>query len=227
MEAIKRFFLKILVGCLFLTGYLVCENGATVAYAAETDEATISRGECIKVIMQIIGISETEGRYKNNTFYQVPIFWDVKPDTENAGYIYYAGELGIAKGICEEEPPFEPYRAITTRECLAFMMRCLKSNEEVIWEQIPEQAQRMGLISEEELVTLSFDKAMTGEQFEKIVVRFVEQKRHVYWPREWPPNYAPKSVAIDEMGEMTYCEWYKFVHQKDFLTFKSFSNIEL
>ncbi len=125
-------------------------------YVVEGVNETISRGDCLASIMKLIGLrQETADRYFDVDFYK-PVFADEYDDPNylyNYGYLLYAQSYGVATGVYAEALhayKFEPKRDVTIKECLTFMLRCLKDPKDVEWGNIMSDAEDMGLLTREE-----------------------------------------------------------------------------
>jgi len=135
----------------------------------EHSNDSITRSDCVSCIMRLIGMSE-EDAYDAvyNTCYDEPIF-DEFGRGINDGYIVEAYGADIAKGVNEYE--FAPERAVTLKECLTFMLRCLTDSELVEWENAMQDSVKFGLLSEEELMIYDEKLLLNRNMFYTAVTR--------------------------------------------------------
>ena len=152
----------------------------------ETD--CITRDECVTTIIKIIGADEKVAKYFTDADYYAPVFIDVNFFIhENFGYIYAANACGVANGIPAREPTlrkFEPDRAVTVKETLAFTLRCLTDSKSLLWENTINDSLKFGLIEESESENYKFEEPIKKEQFYIVLCRLLNSKRYLYWSEE-------------------------------------------
>ena len=180
MKKIIALFLAILVSVSTIASASdgKYENALNYVFgdSQKLDYENISRLDCIVAIMRIIGFNERCAyKYSDLSTYDEPPYNDVG----GSGYGYVIGgdygynvTNGVAHGC------FAPYRSVTVKECLAFMLRCLEEN--VIWENTMEDAVKRGLVSEEEAEGYGEDKLLDEALFHKLLCRFLDKNRVLY-----------------------------------------------
>lgn len=177
------------------------------------DNAAISRSDCITTIMKIIGLDkDTADRY-GRAGYDQPVFLDVgiAETGANTGYIYMAKFSGIAIGVSSNDryiTNFEPHRNVTIKECLTYMLRCLKDQKTIEWDNIVDDAEEIGLLNKEEVISLNFNEDLSGDYFKKLLSRMFNMNRYLYWPIEEPNNGYSKEEKIDQTNSMSYIDWF-------------------
>lgn len=177
------------------------------------DNAAISRSDCVTTIMKIIGLDkDTADRY-GRAGYDQPVFLDVgiAETGANTGYIYMAKFTGIAIGVSSNDryiTNFEPHRNVTIKECLTYMLRCLKDQKTIEWDNIVDDAEEIGLLNKEEITSLNFNEDLSGDYFKKLLSRMFNMNRYLYWPIEEPNNRYSKEEKIDQTNSMSYIDWF-------------------
>lgn len=178
-------------------------------YIADNDER-ISRGDCVASVMRLVGIDkDTAEMYADMDFAQ-PVFYDIGDDYLNAGYIILAKFSNVATGVnldTQNIGNFEPNRDVTTKECLAFMLRCLKNSTSVEWENIISDAEKVGLLQSDEVQNLNDDEVLMGSTFKTLLERMLNMNRYLYWPTEEPQPGHAKSMQIDTSKSIKYVDW--------------------
>lgn len=183
----------------------------SIAPFIDTDNCTkISRGDCIATVMQLIGVDKEISEIYADLDFNQSVFYDIDDDRLNAGYIILAKYSGVAVGVNTDTYDignFEPNREVTIKECLAFMLRCLKKNTEVKWGNILSDAEKFGLLQSSEVKYINDDQLLIGGTFRILLERMLNMNRYLYWPLEEPaPGYA-KSMQVDQVGEIQYIDW--------------------
>jgi len=216
----KKIFTLVLVFMMTVTDvkaltadYSKEENVGTILTAivsySNNASSLVTRSECIEMIMTVTGVSEQAAIDLATADYDAPIFSDVpRHDHVLDGYIVEAYFAGVALGVgAKNAPPdtFDPDRNATIRECLTFMLRCLKNPNEVSWESVMEDSVEEGLLTEEELISFSADDPLDGEQFSALLQRMLWKNRYLYWVPE-RPGYAPH-MEVDSTDSIRYIYW--------------------
>ncbi len=142
------------------------------------EESCIERGRCVTTIMKLMGVDrETADVIAYNTDYYEPPFEDMNSlIDENCGYIYAAKSCNIANGIPDkygQRVKFEPYKKVTIRETLAFILRCINEPDSLLWENTIEDSVKYGLLKEEELETYNFDAPIRNKEFYILLCRMI------------------------------------------------------
>ena len=185
-------------------------NNIIRSIAPYADENTnISRENCIASVMQLVGIDKNTAAICADMDFDQPVFYDIDNDL-NAGYIILAKFSGVATGVnldTRNIGNFEPNRDVTTKECLAFMLRCLKDSTSVEWENIIPDAEEVGLLQSDEVQNLNGDEAHTGSTFKTLLERMLNMNRYLYWPTEEPHPGHAKSMQVDTSKSIKYVDW--------------------
>lgn len=173
----------------------------------------ITREECLVAIMRVIGVTDEKIEKLNGA--DLVSF----ADTESFSYFGCACLSGIAYGEeCVVDYPTErtshtlkntdffffPERAITTKECLAFMIRCLQSDK-TDFDLTLEKAKDLGLINDKDDFIQNPNSIISQDDFFVLLGRMLQQKRYKYYARE--NNRFNMNGNIDEEKSMTYLEF--------------------
>lgn len=184
--------------------FTLCLSGAVFANAAnETEEKvlsmilpedfdpdaeTVSRWDCLITIMKAIGANACVERfYATCVMTDHPVFYDLGRWEKDSGYILFAGMEGMANGIHTGDGydfKFEPLRAVTTKECLAFMLRCLYGEENISYEATMSDAAKAELIFGNEAFANAPDSPVSASAFKLLLKRMLYKKQGIYWPAE-------------------------------------------
>ena len=179
-------------------------------YLFDGDSREITRGDGISAIMRLIGVDEkTAGEYAR-ACYDQPVFFD-QGVSDADGYIIIAKYADVALGVDDYlngTNNFAPNRNITVKECLAFMLRCLKDTESLSWDNTIEDSVKFGLLKNEESEIYAPDSALTYEQFYTFLSRLLNMDRYLYWPdeSEKPTAGHARSVKVDSAGQVKYID---------------------
>lgn len=164
----------------------------------EGDGLTVSRGVCIMSLMRVLGVDRAAADYYANANYVLPVFLDIDFEDVNAGYIIVSKFGGVSVGEPKNKTNpitnFCSERNVTVRECLAFMLRCLKDQKQVEWGNVMRDSVQIGLLKTEELNELSADDALLKGDFVILLSRMLNMNRYLYWPAEEPGNGHSKSM---------------------------------
>lgn len=175
------------------------------------ENAQMSRGNCVTAIMKLIGVDKESANMYANLDYDKPMFYDMKYNNANTGYIILAKFSGVAQGVqtsgSNNIHNFETDRNVTVKECLAFILRCLKDPSTVKWGNIVFKAEKMGLLKSDEVKNLNDEETLTCDMFKTLLERMLNMKRYLYWSDEDLSKDYTKSIKIDETGSIRYIEW--------------------
>ena len=173
----------------------------------------ITREECLVSIMRVIGVTDEEVEKLNGA--DLITFEDTAPFS----YFGCAYLSGIAYGEeCVVDYPTErtshtlkdtdyfffPKRIATIKECLAFMVRCLQSDEPD-YDLTIEDAKDFGLVSDEDVFVQNPNLPISQEEFFELLDRMLQQKRYKYYIRE--SNVFRMYGYVDKAKSMTYLEF--------------------
>ena len=173
---------------------------------------TITRAECLTAIMRVIGASDEEMEKLDG--HDLISF----ADTDSFSYFGCAWVGGIAYGVeCVVDYPtqrtaytlkntdffFFPQRTVTTKECLAFMIRCLQSNK-VDYDLTLESAKGYGLINDQDEFIQNPNSSINQDDFSVLLERLLQQKRYKYYGRE--NGIFKMGGNIDEEHSISYLE---------------------
>ena len=174
---------------------------------------TVTREECIVAIMRAIGVTDEEIEKLNGCDLISFV------DTDAFSYVGCADLAQIAYGEeCVVDYPTErtshtlkntdffffPERAITTKECLAFMVRCLEKTKETDLTSTFEKAKEYGLIKAEDGFIQEPDSAINQNDFCTLLERFLQQRRYKYYQRE--NNVFRMEGNVDEERSISYLD---------------------
>ena len=177
-------------------------------YSFEKDFVT--REEAIRALMKILGVTPKMSKLSTDVKYFGPLFNDFAYFRPSDGYVSIAGHERIALGSYGK---FYPSRNITLKETIAFIMRCLESNDDSQNIDVTfNRAREIKLIlNTDNFYTESGDENLTKDDFCLLLNRFLKQKRYVYFdPNESQPmNYF--GLVRDENKSITY---YEFLEEK-------------
>lgn len=173
----------------------------------------ITRKECLVTIMRVIGVTDEEIENLNGADLIAFV------DTESFSYFGCAYLSGITFGEeCVVDYPTErtshtlkntdffffPERAVTTKECLAFMIRCLQSDK-IDFDLTLEKAKESGLINDKDDFIQNPNSIINQDDFFVLLGRMLQQKRYKYYNRG--NNSFSMDGNIDEERSMTYLEF--------------------
>ena len=192
-----------------------CENEEVLKqlmpFLFETESSTISRGVCIMSLMKILGVDNTTAVSYANADYYAPVFSDLEYDDVNAGYIIVSKFSGVSVGIQRNEydtiHDFYSKRNVTIKECLTFMLRCLKDSNSIVWDNVMTDSVKVGLLEEDELDFYVANDPLLNKDFCVFLSRMLNMNRFLYWPTEESPAGYAKSMQIDQTNSITYIDW--------------------
>lgn len=179
-----------------------------------SNQDTVTRAECLVAIMRAIGVTDEEIEKLNGA--------DLAGFVDTFPYSYF-GCAYLAKIAYGEECIvdyetyrtshtlkntdifFFPDRAVTVKETLAFMVRCLEENDEKDLAYAIEKAKEYGLIYSEDTFSNEIDSTMCQDDFYVLLDRFLHQKRYKYYDRA--NNEFRMDGYIDEEQSITYLEF--------------------
>lgn len=174
------------------------------------DDEFISRSNCISTIMKIVGVDEYSNYRYANAGYDEPVFADIDYAPNN-GYIILAKFSDVAIGVSkngERINYFEPDRNVTVKECLTYMLRCLKDPQTIEWDNILFDAEKFGLISKEDISYISSNEELLSSDFKKFLSRMLNNKRYLYWLINESQNGYMKAMRIDQTNSISYIDWF-------------------
>ena len=198
----------------------VSENSTMLIQLNILDESgfsnpdAITREECLVAIMRVIGVTDEEIEKLNGA--DLISF----ADTESFSYFGCAWLSEIAYGEeCVVDYPTErtshtlkntdffffPERAVTVKETLAFMVRCLEQTKKSDLDSTFEKAKEYDLIKAEDSFAQNPDSNINQKDFCTLLGRMLHQKRYKYYGRE--NKRFRMSGNIDEEQSMTYLEF--------------------
>ena len=169
----------------------------------------VSRSDCVVSVMKLIGVTEEMANEFENRDFEYPIFDDILNDQKDGGYILIAGYSNIAFGEITDGHirNFHPNNNVTLKECIAFMLRCLKDSDTVDWGNIVPCGEEIGLLSIEEMQSVNENESITMSQFKTLLERMLNMNRYLYWPTENPQPGYEKTIEKDSSGSIRYIDW--------------------
>lgn len=172
-----------------------------------SSENTVSREECITAIMRVIGV--TDEMIKEFQLEEPCAFADADVYTymgyARTGKIAY-GEECIIDAQNNEDCFFFPQRAVTVKEVLAFMNRCLDDEQEADFNSTLDVAIRHGLLSAEEELMQNPNDYINPDDFCLLLSRMLKQKRYKYYAEE---NNIMKCFIDDLYSDRYYSISYQ------------------
>ena len=198
----KMIITIILIMCFLVNINVYADNSDVSVYKDElirlnildeddfSNSDTITRGDCLIAIIRAIGITDNDiSRFDGADF--MPFV-----DTASFSYFGYAYMAEIAYGEkCVVDYPtyrsthmrtnwdyfFFPERAVTVKETLAFMVRCLEKERNESLEYAIEKAEEYGLIKDNDTFIDKSDSTLSQDDFYVLLNRFLQQKRYKYY----------------------------------------------
>lgn len=145
----------------------------------------VSRGECIISIMKLVGLIEEIAEDQYGTTFYAPPFADYEDvDDYVYGYAISARQCGILKGYSKGNSYRVTYimseKDVTIKECLTFMLRCLKDPKTVEWDNIMSDALECGLITVDEAAAYQETDPLKKEEFFELIRRMLNKNRFFY-----------------------------------------------
>ena len=186
------------------------------------NETIVTRNDCVALIMRSIGVPDNiflESYIGTQTFYDfestdkmLEYFQECK-FVSGTNYVAVAKEYtNIIFGEKNQQEEFSTegaiyfnfVRAVTTKETLAFMVRCLKNtdmdlaNIDVTFAK----AKELGLIKETDAFYENPDNAISSDDLFILLHRFLYQPRYLYFGGKDNGDFN-----VDSEGNMTYIEY--------------------
>lgn len=174
------------------------------------ENPNISRGDCVATIMKLIGVDKDTAEIYADMDFNNHVFYDMRENDSNRGYIVLAKFSNIAIGTNLDIlgiGNFESERDVTTKECLTFMLRCLKDSNSVSWENVMTDSVQIDLLQKDELDSFVADAPLLNKDFYTLLSRMLNMNRYLYWPTEEPQVGHAKSMKIDTSGSIKYIDW--------------------
>ena len=166
----------------------------------ENMDCNLSRGTCVASLMRIVGVDEESAYLGDNRTSEPPTYYDVGTENANRGYIVLSkGYISTGYTIdveyrtltgdpsnpvdisTREEDYFFPWQDVTLKECLTFMLRCLKRKEDVKWETVMDDSVSAGLLTSYEREVMDENAPITKRVFSKILLRLFMMNRYLYF----------------------------------------------
>ena len=182
-------------------------------YAQKDSEEKIPRKDCVISIVKAIGANEKLKEEREGEFDSEPI-GEYPRDQEDAGYLVAAYYDDI---LCGEPYYYNseqmgvlitPFRAVKAKECLAFMLRCLKPVDSIEWNNTFQDSIDIGLINAEEAKAFENQKYLMAKDFRVLLSRMLDMKRYLYYTDETESSGWRTHIETDAAGSMTYLEQY-------------------
>lgn len=222
---IKRLLVCFLFSSLLFNGFTFGsennqENDYLVKYGIingrELYGEKITRAECIISILRLIGLTDEIVKYCEEHVNMCDAKFDDSPN-ENYVYIDIADVRGIALGdvISKTKKMFYPDKAVTLKECLNFMIRCLheeKSKYKI--DDIMVTAKEEGLLEDSD--TFLENQTLSYDDFYLLLNRMLYHQRGYYF--DWKLTFHDEGyywMYFDDKTEkyndnyMRYIDYYK------------------
>ena len=184
-------------------------------YAQKDSEEKIPRKDCVISIVKAIGANEDLNEQRRRVAYESPPFGsEYTIFQEDFGYLIAAHFDDI---LCGEPYYYNseqmgvlitPFRAVKAKECLAFMLRCLKPMENIEWNNTFQDSIDIGLINADEAKAFENQKYLMAKDFRVLLSRMLDMKRYLYYTDEAKKSVWRNYIETDVSGSMTYLEQY-------------------
>ena len=162
----------------------------------------VSREECIKSILRIIGVNDEMAQKYTYLNDENGGFCDINYCTDiSKGYINFAKINGLAFGTYDKTNDctfFYPKKAVSLNDCLTFMLRCLDNSEKI--SDVLSSATENGIIK-------SNDYFLNYQGYYNLLFRMLNSKRYCFVKT----SSDMKTVFIekDKDRNITYFEYLK------------------
>jgi len=206
--------------CIYVFGHETSDGRddfvSTITSHIEPNETkSISRGDCIAAILKSIGMEQDAADLLNYyTYYDQPVFLDEYDDIKNRGYIIQAIEADIVVGVKNDLDGrcyFAPNKNTTIKECLTFMLRCVRDYTTVDWNNnIISYSEEVGLLTREEVENVNHDEVLTIDMFNNLLERMLNMNRYLYWQSTDDVRYPGRGkIKVDQTNSIKYIDWIK------------------
>ncbi|MBU5451520.1 hypothetical protein [Acetivibrio sp. MSJd-27] len=173
---------------------------------------TVTREECLVAIMRVIGVTDKEVDLLNGADFVA--FEDTYP------YSYfgcaYRAKIAYGEECIVDYPTYRtshthkntdffffPQRAVTVKETIAFMVRCLEDLDASIdLNTTLKKAVEYGLIDDEDALIQNPDSEISQKDFYILIERFLQQRRYKFYQRE--NNVFRMEGNVDEKRSISY-----------------------
>lgn len=173
-----------------------------------SDPEAVSRKECLISVMRAIGATD-EGIDSLGKTYDLFTFADTKTRSyfgcAYVSHIAYGEECAVSYPTYRTQHTqknteifFFPDRAVTLKEALAFMVRCLEPGR-IELESAFEKAKDYGLIKADEELIQNADSQISQNEYCILLERFLHQRRYMYYNSE-----MRMQASADEEHSITY-----------------------
>ena len=188
----------------------VLEKYKVIDNATFKNTDVVTRQECVETIVKAIGSNEKTVESQENVHFEIGNF--TKPNIlTGSGFstrTLFAGFHGIVSGEVNPDPNeggklrvfFYPDRAVTLKEVMAFMVRCLEKSKEGL-DYTFKRAEELELINKSDSFYQNTDGTVNPDDFCILLYRFLHQKRYLYYRSAYDIR-----IHIDYSGEVTYLE---------------------
>ncbi len=181
------------------------------SYISVNDDGTLTRANCITGIMQAIGLDKNDADISANAAYFIPVFSDRVYDEKCKGYIIEAVLAGIMKGVTDSSSPLVlSEEKATLKECITFMLRCLKGVDFHVWNgDTVSMAIDVGLLTENEAGNINPEQYLTIDTYNMLLSRMLDMNRYLYYKpiRLDKGSGVRQRVGTDESGSLKYIDW--------------------
>lgn len=186
-----------------------------------SDSNTVSRKECIVAIMRLIGVTDEDINSLNGA--------DLYTFADTKSYSYegcaYVGKIAYGEECIVDYPTYRtthsgknidffffPERAVTIRETLTFIIRCLEDTKDFNDVLLIETAKKYNLIEIEEGIEGYLDNKINQEDFSVLLGRMLELKKYKYYIRE--NGVFEMKGNVDKNRSTTYYEFLMECREK-------------
>lgn len=161
------------------------------------NDTFITRNDCVGLIMKCIGVPDN---VTVESYAATPLFCDGDDITyydkymtscklvEGTAYVALAAEFtDVVKGVEINDDNlirFDFTRPVTTKETLAFMIRCLYDIGDANLDETFDKALEIGLIKKTDTFCKDPDRVISCKDFFVLLQRFLYQRQYLYYSRE-------------------------------------------
>ena len=208
--------------------------GIIAPYVMDFDEKTVTRLDCVRSIMKLIGVEEASAKVwgEHTEYCEIP-FADIDIDAIGIeyGYVMLADYFEFIPYTIKDkdgENVFKANEGIRVGECLFVMLSCLTDIKTVRSGDLVELSVRFGLINKEEAEELILDSLLQNKQFYVLLSRMLEKNRCKYWPYTENSDVISlggKLLETDTSDSLSYLEYWYQKQEIEFGRYEDFMSI--
>ena len=211
-------------------------NKFLLRYAApsifENMSDNLSRGLCVSSIMRVIGVDEKSAFRVDDALYESFPYHDEDLMPPVSAYVRLSKRCistgysnlprsYVSLGIIDPDDTetaeydyFLPNKDVTIKECLTFMLRCIKKREDVKWDSVMDDSVSVGFLTADERERIDEDAPITKGQFSRVLSRLFGMKRYLYYV----PDETDEMFEYDENRSISYADMFEeFIRDTSYL----------